>query len=156
MSEEIKAFLDFRVYHPDARGIRISSENCRYGRFSDRGIPFQCHRKAAATMEGYLICAFHKRYILKRFEVKTVVKTELSHADKEAYIELAMRLSPENLTCDGELKRAAIVRRHREILREWAVLNKKVCRKVTEEEVEGWMLDGLEKRLGIKKEETCL
>jgi hypothetical protein len=49
---------------------------------------------------------------------------------------LANRLSPENLHCDGEISKAQVQMRYRQIMREWATLERKVGRKVSLEEVE--------------------
>lgn len=51
------------------------------------------------------------------------------------FFELANRLSPENLSCDGECSRAETQTRYRNIMREWAALERRVGRKVTEEEI---------------------
>ena len=56
-----------------------------------------------------------------------------AHLDK--FLDLACRLSPENLHCDGEISRAQANQRYRQIMREWKVLEKEVGRKVTEEQV---------------------
>jgi hypothetical protein len=53
---------------------------------------------------------------------------------------LANRLSPENLACDGEISRAQTHARYRQIMREWAVLERKVGRKVTQDEIEHAMM----------------
>jgi len=56
---------------------------------------------------------------------------------------LCNRLSPENLCCDGEISNAEANRRHAQIMREWRVLEAKIGRKVTQDEIEiesiiGW------------------
>jgi len=48
---------------------------------------------------------------------------------------LASRLSPENLHCDGEISNAEAQRRYRQIMKEWAELEKQLGRKMTEDEV---------------------
>ncbi len=54
---------------------------------------------------------------------------------KRAFTSLACRLSPENLACDGECSRRDVQRRRRAILREWAALEKKAGRTVSESEL---------------------
>ena len=49
---------------------------------------------------------------------------------------LANRLSPENLSCDGEISKAQVQVRYRQIMREWAALERRVGQKVSLEEVE--------------------
>lgn len=49
---------------------------------------------------------------------------------------LSCRLSPENLTCDGECSPAEVRQRFAAIRREWAALEKEAGRKVTETEIE--------------------
>jgi len=53
---------------------------------------------------------------------------------------LSSRLSPENLYCDGEISKTQAMKRYREIMREWRVLEKIVGRKVSEDEVINFML----------------
>jgi len=54
----------------------------------------------------------------------------------QQFFGLANRLSPENLSCDGEISKAQAQMRYRQIMREWATLERKVGRKVSLEEVE--------------------
>ena len=49
---------------------------------------------------------------------------------------LTCRLSPENLTGDGEYSRTDVARRLAQINREWRELEKQAGRKVTQEEIE--------------------
>ena len=62
--------------------------------------------------------------------------------DNETYNKFAAltcRLSPENLTCDGECSRAEVIRRHNQIMREWRALENMIGYEVTQEEVENRM-----------------
>lgn len=63
------------------------------------------------------------------------VETELSDEIKRAFLNLACRLSPENLACDGEISACEVGKRRRAILREWTALEKKAGRAVSESEV---------------------
>lgn len=49
---------------------------------------------------------------------------------------LTCRLSPENLTCDGECSRSEVNQRYQQIMREWRALEKEVGRAVMVEEIE--------------------
>ncbi len=49
---------------------------------------------------------------------------------------LACRLSPENLSCDGECSRTEVRRRRAVIMREWRILEKLIGRKVSESEID--------------------
>ena len=51
------------------------------------------------------------------------------------FLSLACQLSPECLTCDGELPRTLVQRRYRKLKSEWAALEAKVGRSVSEDEV---------------------
>ncbi len=53
---------------------------------------------------------------------------------------LACRLSPENLCCDGEISRAEVNRRLRQIQKEWKALEKELGRVVSEDQVWDFML----------------
>ena len=59
---------------------------------------------------------------------------------KAKFSDLACQLSPENLSCDGELPRAQVQAKYRRLLKEWAALEKLVGRKVTENEVWSWII----------------
>jgi hypothetical protein len=57
---------------------------------------------------------------------------------KLAFSSLAGQLSPENLSCDGELRGRALQTKANRLRREWAALEKQVGRKVTEDETWSW------------------
>ncbi len=61
---------------------------------------------------------------------------------------LASRLSPENLCCDGELSRTQVNQRLAQIKREWKALEKELGRKVTEDEVFEYSMEQYKKRRG--------
>lgn len=54
---------------------------------------------------------------------------------QEKFLNLACQLSPENLTCDGELSQRQVRARYSALTKEWKCLEKQVGRKVTEDEV---------------------
>ena len=54
---------------------------------------------------------------------------------QEKFVNLACMLSPENLSCDGELSRSRIAVRRRTLMEEWHRLEVDAGRKVTEDEV---------------------
>jgi hypothetical protein len=56
-------------------------------------------------------------------------------AQWQEFLNLTAQLSPENLTCDGELSRSQVVQKKRRLDAQWATLEKTVGRKVTEDEV---------------------
>jgi hypothetical protein len=58
----------------------------------------------------------------------------LSAQLREAFSDLACRLSPENLHCDGEITRVQAQRKYNQIMKEWNALEKKAGRKVGESE----------------------
>lgn len=58
--------------------------------------------------------------------------------DKAEFLNLASALSPENLHCDGEISRSAAMAKKRKLDAQWAALERKVGRKVTENETWGW------------------
>lgn len=59
------------------------------------------------------------------------------------FLDLASQLEPENLTCDGELDATLVEQRRRRLLRKWHVLERKVGRRVTQEEVWQWHVQSL-------------
>lgn len=54
---------------------------------------------------------------------------------KRKFSSLVSQLSPENLSCDGELTQAQIKFRKQTIKKEWEYLEMKLGRKVTEDDV---------------------
>jgi len=56
----------------------------------------------------------------------------------ERFFELTNNLSPENLSCDGELSQSQIHKRHTEIMTEWRQLENKIGMKVTEADAWEW------------------
>ena len=61
--------------------------------------------------------------------------SKLSNELLNKFIQVAGDLSPENLTCDGELSPAQVSRKHKELMSEWRELEREAGRKVTEDEV---------------------
>jgi len=57
---------------------------------------------------------------------------------QKQFLDLACRLSPENVSCDGELSRTEVDRRYKQLNAEWAKLEKEAGRKVDEDEVWKW------------------
>lgn len=65
-----------------------------------------------------------------------MVPEGLSEAVQSAFVILAGRLSPENLTCDGECSGGEVRRRRIGIMNEWRALENRAGRKVSE--LEAW------------------
>lgn len=65
---------------------------------------------------------------------------ELTPEIKNQFIDLSCQLSPETLTCDGELSKAECHRRYNELMRQWRLLERKVGRPVDEDEVFQWSI----------------
>ena len=57
---------------------------------------------------------------------------------QQQFLRLACHLSPENVSCDGELSHAEVDKRYKQLNAEWAVLEQKAGRKVDEDEVWKW------------------
>lgn len=57
---------------------------------------------------------------------------------KNKFLNLACRLSPENLHCDGEISRAQAERKRKAIMKEWAALEKEAGRTVDQDEPWSW------------------
>lgn len=64
----------------------------------------------------------------------------LTEEIKRKFSDLAGALSPENLSCDGELAPSQVQAAYRRLMKEWAALERQVGRKVTEDEVWGWII----------------
>ncbi len=62
----------------------------------------------------------------------------LNAALLQEFVDLATALSPEWLTCDGELSQREVNRRYSKLKRQWRALEHKAGRAVTEDEVWAW------------------
>jgi len=67
--------------------------------------------------------------------------TDLPDKVKHEFIDLATTLSPENLSCDGELSRSKIESRFRSLMSQWRRLERNNNIQVTEDEVWNWWTD---------------
>ena len=61
--------------------------------------------------------------------------TPLSPEMKKQFDNLASQLSPENLSCDGELSQSEVNAKYRTLTAQWKALETEVGRKVTEDEL---------------------
>lgn len=69
---------------------------------------------------------------------------------KDQFIRLVSALSPENLTCDGELPRHQVREREVRLRNQLEVLEREVGRKVSEHEVEDWLREPVPRSLLVK------
>jgi len=69
-----------------------------------------------------------------------------THDQWHAFLSLVVQMSPENLTCDGELSRSQVVAKSRKLAAQWTALEKAVGRKVSEDDVYAWERKGLDKK----------
>ena len=58
---------------------------------------------------------------------------------KKQFSSLVFKLSPENLSCDGELPLSVVSRNEERLLKAWADLEKQIGRTVTEAEAWAWV-----------------
>jgi len=66
----------------------------------------------------------------------------ITKEQKRRFVDLACDLSPENLSCDGELSGAETDRRRAHVLASWAALEHECGQSVPQETVDGWMMEG--------------
>ena len=64
---------------------------------------------------------------------------------KEKILELLCRMSPENITCDGELNKTQVTQRMQMIRKDWRAVEKEAGRKISLEEANQWEWDKLTK-----------
>ncbi|NLT12885.1 MAG: hypothetical protein GXY05_00935 [Clostridiales bacterium] len=69
--------------------------------------------------------------------------SELDEKTKQSFIDLASHLSPENLSCDGELSRAQVNRRYAELMNLWKDLERANGITVSEDEVWDYVCSNL-------------
>jgi hypothetical protein len=60
---------------------------------------------------------------------------------KKEFFELTCQLSPENLTCDGELSSEESNRKYKKLMKRWSELEKSIGRTITEQEAWQWYLN---------------
>lgn len=75
-----------------------------------------------------------------RERLEAQCRHSLTDEIKRRFSDLAGELSPENLCCDGELPHSQVIIKERRLRKEWADLEQKVGRKVTENEVWDWII----------------
>lgn len=76
--------------------------------------------------------------------------TKISPELKEAFLDLECALSPESLTCDGELTDAQVRSRHSVLVGKWRKLESQLGRRVTDSEVAAWAIEAMYRRVGVK------
>lgn len=64
----------------------------------------------------------------------------VTKVQREKFLELDCRLSPENLCCDGEISHTEVRRRYATIKREWKTLEKECGERVSQDRVESWYM----------------
>lgn len=64
----------------------------------------------------------------------------LSDNVKSDFLKLATKLSPENLSCDGELSRAQTDAAYQKLMGQWRQLEERHSISVTDEEVMQWYM----------------
>ena len=67
-------------------------------------------------------------------------RSKLTPEIKKQFQELQIQLSPENLSCDGELTQAQTKAKFKAIMVEWWALEDKIGMKVNDEIIEQWNL----------------
>jgi len=66
--------------------------------------------------------------------------TDLPDEVKNEFCDLANHLSPENVSCDGELSRGESMRRYQSLISRWHALEDSNDIEVTEDEVWNWWI----------------
>jgi len=80
--------------------------------------------------------AFDRRTMKEiKEQLEALTKMDPEHQVWMKLFDLVSELSPENLTCDGELCGTRLVAKRQYLLNEWARCEKTLGRKVTEDEV---------------------
>lgn len=74
----------------------------------------------------------------KIFRKPAIVRPTTPEQCKPLFLSLAAELSPENLTCDGELSHAQVASRRKVLMAAWGELERIFGRPVTETEAWTW------------------
>lgn len=141
----------FRVFvKPGAENLEEANNLIALGLKANDMIKVQGHESTpckviGATNRGSLIVIMSgKRYRISPSQQYVKVGAVVGMTDelREKFKGLACRLSPENLSCDGELSRRATSQKHSEIMKEWKTLEMLTGHKVSQEEIEIETMDG--------------
>lgn len=75
---------------------------------------------------------------------------EISNEQKQRFIDLVCALSPENLSCDGELSYRQVREREASLRSQWETLEIEVGRSVSEDEVYDWLREPVPRSMLVK------
>lgn len=67
-----------------------------------------------------------------------------------SFVDLTFKLSPENLTCDGELSKRQVKTKLRKLKAEWKRLEKQLGKSMSESEVWAWYMQNKNNPSGKK------
>jgi len=84
-----------------------------------------------------------KRLDWKRFFDKEAQLPKTKEECQSWFIQLVSELSPENLSCDGELSRGQVQAKLRTIKAEWKELEEIYGEPVSEDQAENWMFKSI-------------
>ena len=76
--------------------------------------------------------------LLRKYQTKRYSTVDINEEQYSKFLKLASELSPENLTCDGELSRGQVNIKYKRLKKQWLRLERVVGRSVTESEVWDW------------------
>lgn len=116
-------------------GKKYKATAAKMGKIKDqnsRGIGNGRKKKQAKSDTFYMDQRLARRRIFEKDAKMPETEDELMNALDH----LSAELSPENLSCDGELSRTTINQKLRAIRGEWKEIEKKLGRKVSEDEIE--------------------
>lgn len=74
----------------------------------------------------------------------------MTEDQKDQFIRLVSALSPENLSCDGELSYRSVREREASLRNQWTILEIEVGRSVSEDEVYDWLREPVARSLLVK------
>lgn len=78
------------------------------------------------------------KYFYRPIHKNHHVLRDFRNAAMQDLVNLASELSPENLTCDGELSGKALIAKKLHLLKQWAEVEQRLQEKWTEDEVWDW------------------
>lgn len=93
--------------------------------------------------DGTVYCGQVRRCIKCNPRQTRMKEIGLDEQQMNQFIELADALSPENLSCDGELSSEEIQVKQKRLIRKWRFLEKITRKRLTISEVEKWRKDRL-------------
>lgn len=128
----------YGTFNLHGKQYRITGLKTQRPKFPISGVNVKTGQKHKFTEAHFETTTITRKGTGRRAAI-SAQKGELTSDIKQQFISLASQLSPENLSCDGELSAAETRRAAVRLNRRWNALEKEIGRKVSESEAFGFL-----------------